>query len=127
MSNQDSRDRFAVVPDTPFHPGAGAPESVGAAPRHDHRLERLTDRLPERWQAAVRRLRQPCARRVRIPAGVLLIIGGCLFILPILGLWMVPLGLILLAEDVPVLRRLRDRVLDWIERHRPHWFAGDHK
>jgi hypothetical protein len=30
----------------------------------------------------------------------------------------------LLAEDIPPLRRVRNRFLDWIERHRPHWFAG---
>ena len=37
---------------------------------------------------------------------------------------MLPLGLMLLAEDIAPLRRARDRILDWIERHRPHWFAG---
>ena len=86
----------------------------------------LIDRLPERWGAAVHWLRHPAARWARIPAGILLIIGGCLFILPILGLWMIPLGLFLLAEDVPVLHRLRSRLLVWIERRLPHWFAGDH-
>ena len=47
---------------------------------------------------------------------MLLILGGVLSILPILGLWMLPLGLILLAEDIAPLRRARDRLLDWIER-----------
>jgi len=36
----------------------------------------------------------------------------------------VPLALLLLAEDIPPLRRVRDRLLDWIERHRPHWFTS---
>jgi hypothetical protein len=49
-------------------------------------------------------LRKP-ASRARIPAGVLLIIGGCLAILPVFGLWMFPLGLMLLADDIPPLRR----------------------
>jgi hypothetical protein len=62
---------------------------------------------------------------MRIPAGLLLIGGGVFGILPIFGLWMLPLGLLLLAEDVPLLRRARDRSLDWIKRHRPHWFAND--
>jgi hypothetical protein len=31
---------------------------------------------------------------------------------------MLPLGLVLLAEDVPFLRRLTDRILEWIERRR---------
>jgi hypothetical protein len=30
---------------------------------------------------------------------------------------------VLLAEDVPPLRRLTDRVLLWIEHHRPHWMG----
>jgi hypothetical protein len=37
---------------------------------------------------------------------------------------MLPLGLVLLAEDVPSLRRARDRLLDWIERRRPRWLQG---
>jgi hypothetical protein len=52
---------------------------------------------------------------------VALIGGGMLAFLPVLGVWMIPLGLALLAEDVPALRSSRAKVLDWIERHRPHW------
>ena len=81
--------------------------------------------LPERWRNALRWLRHPSARWARIPAAVLLILGGVLSILPILGLWMLPLGLILLAEDIPALHRSRARLLDWLERRRPHWFASD--
>ena len=91
------------------------------APQHEHRLERLIDRLPSRLRASVRWLRRPSSRWARIPAGVLLIGGGILGVLPVLGLWMLPLGLILLAEDVPLLRTWRDRILTWIEQHRPHW------
>jgi hypothetical protein len=69
------------------------------------------------------RLRQPSMRWVRIPAGILLILGSCLFILPVFGLWMFPFGLILLAEDIPPLRRLTDRWLQWIEHRRPHWMG----
>ena len=75
-------------------------------------------------QAITRWLRRPASRWARIPAGVLLIIGGCLSILPVFGLWMLPLGLILLADDIPPLRRGRGRALDWVARRRPHWFAG---
>jgi hypothetical protein len=55
---------------------------------------------------------------------MLLIAGSFLSILPVFGLWMLPLGLVLLAEDIPPLRRARDRVLDWIARRRPHWLRG---
>ena len=92
--------------------------------RHEHRIERLIDRLPGRLQTTIRWLRRPGLRWVRLVAGVLLIVGSFLSMLPIFGIWMLPLGLILLAEDIPPLRRVRDRLLDWIERHRPHWFVG---
>lgn len=52
----------------------------------------------------------------------MLIVGSFLSILPVFGVWMLPLGLVLLAEDVPVLRRGLDRILEWLERRRPHWF-----
>ena len=92
--------------------------------RHERRLERLIDRLPERVQAPVRWLRRPEARWLRIPAGVLLAAASLLSILPLFGLWMLPLGLVLLAEDVAPLRRARDRLLAWIERRRPQWFEA---
>ena len=90
----------------------------------ERRLRRLLRRLPSRMQAITRWLRKPASRWARLPAGILLIIGGCLAILPVFGLWMFPLGLMLLADDIPPLRRFRDRALDWLERRRPHWFAA---
>jgi hypothetical protein len=91
--------------------------------RREWRIELLTRRLPERLQPAIRWLRQPSARWVRIPVGLLFIVGSVFSILPILGLWMLPLGVVLLAEDIKPLRRLTDRALDWIERRRPHWMG----
>jgi hypothetical protein len=87
------------------------------------RLDLLVRRLPERLRSAVRWLLQPSARWLRIPAGLLLIIGGFLAILPIFGLWMLPLGVVLLSEDVPPLRRATGRVLAWIERRHPRWMG----
>jgi hypothetical protein len=94
-------------------------------PRHHERLlERMIERLPGRLQTTVRWLRQPSLRWVRFVAGVLLIAGSFLSILPVFGLWMLPFGLLLLADDIAPLRRVRNRTLDWIERHRPHWLAS---
>jgi hypothetical protein len=90
----------------------------------ERRLRRLLRRLPGRMQAVTRWLRKPASRWARIPAGLLLIIGGCLAILPVFGLWMLPLGFMFLADDIPPLRRARDRVLDWLEQRRPNWFAA---
>ena len=74
---------------------------------HERRLQRLIRQLPGKIQAITRWLRRPASRWARIPAGVLLTIGGRLSILPFFGLWMLPLGLILLADDIPLLRRAR--------------------
>jgi hypothetical protein len=92
------------------------------AQHHEHRIERLIDRLPERLRTTVRWLRRPSSRWVRVPAGLLLAGASLLSILPFFGLWMLPLGLMLLAEDVPPLQRARNRLLEWIERRRPNWF-----
>ena len=124
MSTQGTRDRNAAM--ARFR---AAPKSPNRdyAPHDDHRLERLIVQMPGTWQRPIRWLHQPSSRWARIPAGLLFIVGGCLAILPILGVWMIPLGLFLLAEDVPMLRRLRDRALDWMERRWPHWFASQAK
>ncbi len=90
---------------------------------HDWRLERLIDRLRWRIRSPIRRLLQPSSFWIRMPAGALLTCGGLLGFLPILGFWMLPLGLILLAEDVPPLRSARAWVLDWIERRYPNWLS----
>ena len=87
----------------------------------DWRLDALIDRLPTRLRDSVRALRQPSGRWLRILAGLLLMAGGVLAFLPILGLWMLPIGLALLADDVPLLRSWRSRMLDWIERRYPEW------
>jgi hypothetical protein len=106
-------------------PGPALTRDPGRDQNHDRerRLELLIRRLPQRLQGPVRWLRQPRARWLRIPAGLLLIVGGVFSILPVLGLWMLPLGLVLLAEDLPPMRRGTDSVLIWIERRRPHWMG----
>ena len=61
-------------------------------------------------------LRQPSSRLVRIPLAILLVFGGIFSFLPILGLWMLPLGLLLIAQDLPFLQKPTARMLGWIER-----------
>ncbi|GAB6966008.1 hypothetical protein JCM25156A_00450 [Komagataeibacter kakiaceti JCM 25156] len=87
------------------------------------RLERLLRRLPARGEQAMRWLLQPGRAWLRGILGCALVVGGILGFLPILGLWMLPLGIILLAEDVPLLRRFSARMLEWIERRHPNWMA----
>ncbi|WP_407179502.1 hypothetical protein [Bradyrhizobium sp. STM 3562] len=101
--------------------------ATGHPPQNDWRLERLIDRLPPRAGAAVRFLRQPSSRWLRIPAGLLLILGGVLSFLPILGIWMLAFGFALLAEDLPLLKSWRLRILDWVECRHPGWLnSGSH-
>jgi len=61
-------------------------------------------------------LRKPSSRLVRIPLAILLMAGGIFSFLPVLGLWMLPLGLLLFAQDIPMLRKPTARTLGWIER-----------
>lgn len=49
----------------------------------------------------------PAGRIGRLIVGVLLIIGGILGFLPVLGFWMIPLGLIILSVDFPFIRKQR--------------------
>lgn len=47
---------------------------------------------------------------LRILLGILLIMGGLLGFLPILGFWMLPLGVVVLAREVPAIERLIERM-----------------
>jgi purine-cytosine permease-like protein len=53
------------------------------------------------------RVRVPAHPLLRIALGVILVVGGLLGFLPILGFWMLPLGLIILSIDFAVVRRFR--------------------
>jgi len=52
----------------------------------------------------------PASRLGRLIVGILLIIGGILGFLPVVGFWMIPLGLIVLSVDFPFIRRRRRKV-----------------
>lgn len=78
-------------------------------------FERLEDQAPDRLSRAIRWLRSRRARRVRLPIGVLFLAGGCLWFLPVLGLEMLPIGLLLLAVDIPFLRKPVARGTLWLE------------
>jgi uncharacterized membrane protein len=50
--------------------------------------------------------------------GIVLVIGGILGFLPILGFWMVPLGLVVLSIDLPYLRKHRRKWEIKLEKRR---------
>ncbi|CAO4165003.1 Transmembrane protein [Methylorubrum populi] len=87
----------------------------------DERVDRACRKLPERAQRAVQWLREPSRFALRLLASILLILGGIFSILPILGLWMLPLGLALLAQDVPALKVPMEKSARWIERQWRSW------
>lgn len=88
--------------------------------RHKQRLDRHLDdwqrRMPGRVGRAFGWLRRPAVRWLRIPLALLLIAGGLVGFLPVVGFWMIPLGLLLLALDVPGLRRPMHGVVVRIKR-----------
>ena len=65
------------------------------------------------------RLPMPRSRFGRMALGIVLVICGCLGFLPILGFWMVPLGLLVLSIDLAFVRRRRRRIAVWWARRRP--------
>lgn len=76
-------------------------------------FRRLEQEAPAWLAATLRWLRHPKSWIVRIPVGILLMLGGVFSILPGLGIWMLPLGLLLLAADIPFLRRPVARFTVW--------------
>ncbi|HXD35038.1 MAG TPA: hypothetical protein VN624_00175 [Rhodanobacter sp.] len=89
--------------------------------RLNRQFHRMEAQLPAWIARPIRWLRVPSSRWVRVPVGLLLIAGGIFSFLPLLGLWMLPLGLLLLAEDLPFLRRPMLRALLWVERRWLRW------
>lgn len=68
-----------------------------------------------------RRLPLPANRGWRIALGSGLVAGGLLGFLPILGFWMIPLGLLVLSVDLIVVRRWRRRTtVKWGRARSPH-------
>ena len=62
----------------------------------------------------------PGSRVLRVGLGVVLVLFGIVGFLPILGFWMLPLGLIILSADIPFVRRLNRRLTVMVAR----WWTG---
>ena len=58
-----------------------------------------------------RRMPVPNSRTGRIGLGIVLILGGILGFLPVVGFWMLPLGVLVLAHDMPGVRRWRRKMI----------------
>ena len=98
--------------------------------QRDRRFQRQFE-VMSRLFPALRRplsvLRRDSWRLVRVPLALIFSLGGLLWFLPVLGLWMLPFGLLLLAVDLPILRnpisaliiRSRRRIGRWRASRRP--------
>jgi hypothetical protein len=78
-------------------------------------FEMIDRRVPIRVSQSIRWLRKPSSFAVRLVVSLLLILGGFLSFLPVLGLWMLPLGLLFIAQDVPILQKPLVSALAWVE------------
>lgn len=80
-------------------------------------FDRTLDRLERRGRlrSVIRWARHPARRPGRVPLGILCVVGGLFWFLPVTGIWMLPIGLVLIAHDVPRLRDPVARLMCWIE------------
>ncbi len=75
--------------------------------RRERRFQRQFDaleRIAPPLRGPMSTLRRDSWFPIRFPLALLLIVGGVFSFLPVLGIWMLPLGLLLLAVDLPILR-----------------------
>ena len=63
-----------------------------------------------------REIALPRSRLPRLLLGGGLVLGGTVGFLPVLGFWMIPLGLFVLAHDSPAARRFNRRSGVWLRR-----------
>jgi hypothetical protein len=81
----------------------------------DRYFEMIHRRVPMSVARSIRWLRKPSSFWVRLLVALLLILGSFFSFLPVLGLWMLPLGLLLIAQDAPVVQKPLAGALNWIE------------
>jgi hypothetical protein len=78
-------------------------------------FEMIDRRVPISVSQFIRWLRMPSSFAIRLVIAILLILGGIFSFLPVLGLWMLPLGLLLIAQDVPLVQEPLVAAFAWVE------------
>ena len=68
----------------------------------------------------------PRSRNGRVAVGSGLVAGGILGFLPILGFWMIPLGLLILSQELPSVRRRRRKAAIWWRKRYPQVNRAGH-
>ena len=69
------------------------------------------DNFRDRFRPFFAWVRAHVPRGLRLLLGILLIVGGMFGFLPVLGFWMIPLGVLVAAIDIKLIRR-------WLRRRR---------
>ena len=79
--------------------------------RNEQTDEPAEDEQPTRkLKLGSREYRLPQNRPLRIGLGGGLVLCGVVGFLPVVGFWMIPLGLLVLSQDLPVVRRWRRKL-----------------
>jgi hypothetical protein len=89
---------------------------MGRKPDFHEELNRLLHHVPTWARRSIKSSSQPDSVWLRIPLAIGLMIGGLFGFLPVLGVWMLPLGLALLAVDLPILHGPLARFLAYINQ-----------
>jgi Purine-cytosine permease and related proteins len=83
---------------------------------NDHRID---ESLRRRYiRVAGKQFPLPRSRKTRITSGATFVVLGMFGFLPVLGFWMIPVGLLILSHDLPSVRRRRRRLEVWWLRRR---------
>jgi hypothetical protein len=94
--------------------------------RIPHHIAGIAKRSPQTVKSIKflgKRIPLPANIIMRVGLGLLCIVGGLFSFLPILGVWMLPLGLMILSIDFPPVRRFRRvatvKLVGWLKRRWP--------
>jgi hypothetical protein len=81
----------------------------------DQAFRRLEREAPDGLTKVIRWIRDPKSRWIRIPLGLLFIAASFFWFLPVIGIELLPIGLLLIAQDIPFLRRPVGLMMLWLE------------
>jgi len=96
----DEQNRLAMTHETDR--GGSRDDDAEIGPRDD------ANRRPV-YRLFGREFPKPGSRRARLTLGIALCVLGVFGFLPVLGFWMIPLGLFILSHELHLLRRIRRR------------------
>lgn len=82
----------------------------------DRAFDGLERETPDRVTRMIRWVRDPKSRWIRLPLGILCIVASFFWFLPVVGVEFLPIGLLLIAQDVPFLRKPAALMMLWLER-----------